>query len=45
MVGRTVSHYRIVGELGAGGPAFVRDKRMSELRRGPAEAKTRSRHP
>jgi len=41
MIGEDVGRYRIVGKLGAGGPAFVRRTVPShaELRRGLAVAK------
>jgi hypothetical protein len=41
-IGQTVSHYRVVEKLGGGGPAYVRGRQARELRRGLAEAKTRS---
>jgi hypothetical protein len=42
--GTRLGVYEVVGSLGAGGPASVRDAfRVRELRRGRAEAKERTR--
>jgi len=43
VIGRTLAHYRITAALGAGGPAFARERIMNELRRGLAEALARTR--
>jgi len=43
MVGRTVSHYRVLDRLGSGGPADVRAGQVPrEPRRGLAEARKRT---
>lgn len=43
MIGRTVSHYRVLELLGSGGPAGVREGQVPrERRRGLAEAQQRT---